>query len=63
MTVSIPLVVLVGLLVLVAVRFLRLRLWMALICAVFGYLLAATALAPDLDRALRAFLDWVTPGS
>ncbi|MEV0383397.1 hypothetical protein [Nonomuraea sp. NPDC050643] len=63
MTVSIPLVVLLGLAVVLAVRFLKLRLWMALVCAVFGYLLATTVLAPDIDRALKALLDWVTPGS
>ncbi|GIH79811.1 hypothetical protein [Planobispora longispora] len=62
MTVSVPLVVLLGLAVVLAVRYLKLRLWMALICAVFGYLLAATTLAPDIDRALQAFLDWITPG-
>ncbi|TDB97426.1 hypothetical protein E1267_39855 [Nonomuraea longispora] len=62
MTVSIPLVVLLGVAVLVAVRYLKLRLWMALICAVFGYLLAATTLAPEIDRALSALMDWITPG-
>lgn len=62
MTVSIPLVVLLGVAVVLAVRFLKLRLWMALVCAVFGYLMATTTLAPEIDRALRAFWDWITPG-
>nr|WP_055504934.1 hypothetical protein [Nonomuraea pusilla] len=62
MTVSIPLVVLLGLAVVLAVRYLKLRLWMAMICAVFSHLLAATTLTPEIDRALRAFLDWITPG-
>jgi hypothetical protein len=60
MNVSIPLVVLLAIVVLVAVRFLKLRMWMALVCTVFGFLLAATALAPDINRALRALLSWLT---
>ncbi|MEV4473255.1 hypothetical protein [Nonomuraea sp. NPDC049504] len=60
MNVSIPLVVLLAIVMLVAVRFLKLRMWMALVCTVFGFLLAATALAPDINRALRALLSWLT---
>ncbi|TYB56816.1 hypothetical protein FXF51_42685 [Nonomuraea sp. PA05] len=60
MNVSIPLVVLLALVVLVALRFLKLRMWMALVCIVFGFLLAATALAPDINRAIRALLSWLT---
>ncbi|MFI7697345.1 hypothetical protein ACIBQ6_50350 [Nonomuraea sp. NPDC049655] len=63
LTVSIPLVVLLGVAMVLAVRYLKLRLGMALVCAVFGYLLAATTLAPEIDRALRAFLGWITSGS
>ncbi|MEV0619324.1 hypothetical protein AB0I81_38820 [Nonomuraea sp. NPDC050404] len=60
MNVSIPLVVVLGIVVLVAVRFLKLRLWMAAACAVFGFLLAATAFAPDINRAIKALLSWLT---
>ncbi|MEQ4719376.1 hypothetical protein [Nonomuraea sp. B19D2] len=60
MNVSIPLVVLLGIVVLVALRYLKLRVWLALVCTVFGFLLAATTLAPDIDRAIRAFLSWLT---
>ncbi|MEV4371317.1 hypothetical protein AB0J71_29890 [Nonomuraea sp. NPDC049637] len=57
---SIPLVLVLAIVVVVAVRFLKLRLWMALVCTVFGFLLAATALAPDVDRGLRALWSWLT---
>jgi hypothetical protein len=58
--VTIPLVLLLGVLVLLAVRFLKLRLWMALVCVVFGFLLAATALAPEISHAIKAALSWLT---
>lgn len=60
MNVTVPLVVLLGVAVLVAVRFLKLRLWMAAVCVVFGFLLAATALAPDIRRLVSVALSWLT---
>ena len=60
MDVKIPLVVLLAVLVCLAVRFLKLRLWQAIVCAVFGFLLAATTLAPELERGLRGLLSWLS---
>ncbi|MBT2225991.1 hypothetical protein [Nonomuraea sp. NEAU-A123] len=60
MNVTIPVVVLLGILVVLGVRFLKLRLWSVLLCVAFGFLLAATAVAPDIRRALGAFLSWIT---
>ncbi|MEU4695532.1 hypothetical protein OIE66_01045 [Nonomuraea sp. NBC_01738] len=60
MSVSIPLVVLVGAVVFVAWRYLGLRLWHAIAALVFGFLLAATTLAPDISRVIRAVVGWIT---
>ncbi|MEV2268719.1 hypothetical protein [Nonomuraea africana] len=60
MSVSIPLVVLVGALVFIAWRYLGLRLWHAIAALVFGFLLAATTLAPDISRVIRAVVGWIT---
>lgn len=60
MTVTIPLVVLLAVVVFIAWRFLGLRLWHAVVCLVCGFLLAATALAPDIRRMLSAALSWLT---
>ncbi|WP_436756718.1 hypothetical protein [Streptosporangium sp. V21-05] len=60
MTVSIPLVVLLGVVVLVAWRYLGLRLWQAVTCLLFGFFLAATALGPDIRQLVDAALSWLT---
>ncbi|WP_214320582.1 hypothetical protein [Nonomuraea sediminis] len=60
MTVTIPLVLVVGAVVFVAWRYLGLRLWHAIAALVFGFLLAATTLAPDIRRVIQATLTWIT---
>jgi hypothetical protein len=60
MTVTIPLVMLLGAAVLVAWRYLGLRLWQAITCLLFGFFLAATAIAPDIRRLVSAALRWLT---
>ncbi|MGW4475848.1 hypothetical protein ACWENQ_39795 [Nonomuraea sp. NPDC004354] len=60
MTISIPLVVLVGAVVFIAWRYLGLRFWHALAALLFGFLLAATTLAPDIRRVISAALGWIT---
>ncbi|MEU4235509.1 hypothetical protein AB0F17_65560 [Nonomuraea sp. NPDC026600] len=60
MTVTVPLVLVVGALVFLAWRYLGLKLWHALIALLFGFLLAATALAPDIRAAIGAALSWIT---
>lgn len=46
MTVSIPLVVIFGILVFVAYRYMGLRAWHAIVALIFGFLLPATTAAP-----------------
>ncbi|SEH02138.1 hypothetical protein SAMN05444920_12473 [Nonomuraea solani] len=60
MSVTVPLVLVVGVLVFIAWRYLGLKLWHALIALLFGFLLAATALAPDIRAAIGAALNWIT---
>ncbi|MFI6594627.1 hypothetical protein ACIBHX_00170 [Nonomuraea sp. NPDC050536] len=60
MTVTVPLVLVVGAVVFVAWRYLGLRLWHAIAALVFGFLLAATTLAPDIRRVIQAAIGWIT---
>lgn len=60
MTVTVPLVFVFGALVFIAWRYLGLRWWHALIAMLFGFLLAATTLAPDIRAALQAALSWIS---
>ncbi|MFI6902016.1 hypothetical protein ACIBKY_12185 [Nonomuraea sp. NPDC050394] len=60
MTISIPLVALLGVALIIALRYLGLRLWQAIVCTLFGFLLAATALAPDIRHVLTGLMDLIT---
>ena len=60
MTISIPLVAIVGLVVYIAWRYMGLRVWQAAICLVFGFLLAATSAAPGLRSLIAGFVAWIT---
>ena len=60
MTISIPLVAIVGLVVYVAWRYMGLRVWQAVICLVFGFLLAATTAAPAIRNLITGFVAWIT---
>jgi hypothetical protein len=51
LTLSIPLVVILAVAVFVACRYLSLRMWQAVLCLVLGFLLAATAAAPEVSQA------------
>jgi hypothetical protein len=59
-SVSIPLVVLVGAFVWVAWRFMGLRTWQAVVCLLFGFLLAATTAAPAIHRMLTGIVRSLT---
>ena len=48
MTVSIPLVVVLGAVVWLAWRYMGLRTWQAILCMLVGFLLAATTAAPQI---------------
>jgi hypothetical protein len=56
MTVSIPLVVILGAVVYIAWRFMGLRAWHAVMCLLFGFFLAATDTAPDIRRTVTAIV-------
>ena len=59
MTVTIPIVAITGLIAFIAYRYLGLRVWHALVCLLFGFLLAATSAAPQINHVLAAILTWV----
>jgi hypothetical protein len=56
MTVTIPLVVVIGVLVWVAWRFMGLRTWQAVMCLLLGFLLAATTAAPAIHRFITTLV-------
>lgn len=59
MTVSIPLVVIFGILVFAACRYMKLRAWQAVAAVIFGFLLAATAAAPEIHNLLSGIVNWL----
>ncbi|MGH3155225.1 MAG: hypothetical protein ACRDNF_01410 [Streptosporangiaceae bacterium] len=60
MVVSIPLVAILGVIVYVAWRYMGLRVWQAVLCLLFGFLLAATTAAPSIQSALTAVVRWLS---
>lgn len=60
MTVSIPLVVIVGVIVYLAWRFMGLRAWQAIVCLLLGFLLAATTAAPTIHRLISVIVQSLT---
>jgi hypothetical protein len=60
MTVSIPLVALMGAGVYVAWRFMGLRVWQAILCLLFGFLLAATTAGPEIHHVITGLIGWLT---
>lgn len=60
MTITVPLVVLVGAVVWIAWRYIGLRVWHLVLCLVFGFLLASSAAAPSIDRLLTGLVRMVT---
>ncbi len=60
MTVSIPLVALAGVTVYLAWRFMGLRIWQAILCLIFGFLLAATTAAPAIHNLITGLVQWLT---
>jgi hypothetical protein len=59
MTVSIPLVLIVGAAVFLAWRYMGLRVWQAVVCLVFGFLLAATTAAPSIHSLITGVVQWL----
>lgn len=56
MTVTIPLVAIIGIAVYVCYRYMGLRFWHLLVCLLLGFLLAATSAAPEIQMLLNAIL-------
>ena len=59
MTLSIPLIALIAAVVYVAYRNMGLRAWHAIACMILGFLLAATAAAPQITAILTAIIRWL----
>jgi len=59
MTVTLPLVLIAAVAVLVAYRYMGLKVWQAVLCLLFGFLLAATTAAPGIRDAITAVLHWL----
>ena len=56
MTVTIPLVLVMGIVAYACYRYMGLRLWHLLVCLLLGFLLAATSAAPEIQNFLNAIL-------
>ncbi|WP_369260138.1 hypothetical protein [Streptomyces sp. R35] len=54
MTVSLPLVLVLGLIAWGAVKFLGVRTWVVVVIALFGFLLSQTFMAPAIDSGTRS---------
>lgn len=59
MTATIPLVFIAGLAVYVAYRYMGMRVWHAIACTFFGFLLAATTAAPQINHLIAAIVQWL----
>ncbi|MER7679463.1 hypothetical protein [Streptomyces sp. NPDC096934] len=57
MTVSLPLVFVLGLIAWGAIKFLGVRTWVVLVVALFGFLLSQTFMAPAIDSGTRSGVD------
>jgi hypothetical protein len=60
LTVTIPLVVLVAALALVAWRYMGLRMWQLILCLLLGFLLAASSLAPEINNLVTGIVHAIT---
>jgi hypothetical protein len=60
MTISVSAVLLLGVFVYLLWRYARLPLWQAAICALFGYLLSASSLGPDIADALQSLARFIS---
>lgn len=60
MIVPVSAVVLLGVLVVLLVRYAGLRVWHALIAALFGFFVASTAAAPQIRAALASVINALT---
>ncbi|MFE2532579.1 hypothetical protein [Streptomyces sp. NPDC059371] len=54
MTLSLPLVFVLGVIAWAAIKFLGVRMWVAVVIALFGFLLSQTFLAPAIESSTRS---------
>jgi hypothetical protein len=59
MTISIPLIALVAVIASIAYRHMGLRVWHAIVCALLGFLLAATSAAPQIRSVIAGIVQWL----
>jgi hypothetical protein len=60
MTVSIPLVAIAGAIIYLAWRYMGLKVWQAIVCLIFGFLLAATTAGPQVHGLISGFVQWLS---
>lgn len=56
MSVTIPLVAVIGVAAWICYRYMGLRLWHLLVCLLLGFLLAATSFAPEIQNMINAVI-------
>ena len=56
MTITIPLVLLMGIVAFICYRHMGLRFWHLLVCLLLGFLLAATSAAPEIQNLLNTLI-------
>ncbi|MFF4537901.1 hypothetical protein [Streptomyces aureus] len=54
MTLNLPLVFVLGVIAWAAIKFLGVRMWVAVVIALFGFLLSQTFLAPAIESGTRS---------
>ena len=59
MTISIPLIALVAIIAYIAYRHMGLRVWHAIVCALLGFLLAASSAAPQIRSLIAGIVQWL----
>jgi hypothetical protein len=59
MTATIPLVAIAGFGVYIVYRYMGMRVWHAILCTLFGFLLAATTAAPQINHLVAEFAKWL----
>jgi hypothetical protein len=57
MTITVPLVLVIGAAAYVCYRYMGLKLWHMLVCLLLGFLLAATSFAPEIRNFINAILN------
>jgi hypothetical protein len=62
MTITLPLIAIVVIVAYIAYRHMGLRAWHAIVCALLGFLLAATGAAPQVRAVLAGIVQWLQTG-